>query len=67
MNRKGFVNTVLVFIIVILIGAVGYFVLIRKRQPQPNDQLLLELPQIPKQLQSHPCKGKHHRCQQSVS
>ena len=33
MNQKGFVNIILIVVIVILAGAVGYFVLVRKSAP----------------------------------
>jgi len=36
MNKKGFVNIVLVIIIVVIIGAVGYFALIEKPTDQPT-------------------------------
>src|SRR3989344_593409 len=40
MNRKGFANIVLIVVIVILVGAVGYFMLIRK--PTPVTQVTQE-------------------------
>src|SRR3989344_4251054 len=33
MNQKGFVNIILVVVIVVLVGAVGYFVVVKKSEP----------------------------------
>lgn len=39
MNKKGFVNIILIVIIVILVGVVGYFVLVRKPEVVPVSQI----------------------------
>lgn len=38
MNQKGFANIILVVVIVILVGAIGYFALVRKSTPIPKDE-----------------------------
>jgi len=38
MNKNGFVNIILVIVIIILVGVIGYFVLVRKPETSPVSQ-----------------------------
>ncbi len=44
MNQKGFVNIILVVVIVVLIGAVGYFAFVKKSEPQTQQPQVNQTP-----------------------
>ncbi len=50
MNQKGFVNIILIMVVVVLIGVAGYFGLVRKSEPVveqiPSAQTLTPTPQV---------------------
>ena len=46
MNKKGFVNIILVIIIIVLVGLVGYFAFVRKPETLPATQTPLLSPEL---------------------
>ena len=76
MNKKGFTNIILVIIIVILIGLIGYFVLVQKPEassvtqtPSSEPELTKEiaLPLLKMECSSERVQGEYGSCTVDIS